>query len=60
VPIEEMVSLDALILAVCHRWYLSAGQQRLMATLRDGGVLVDVKSALDPAAVERRIRYWSL
>ena len=28
--------------------------------IRDGGVLVDVKSVLDPARTERTIRYWSV
>jgi UDP-N-acetyl-D-galactosamine dehydrogenase len=59
-PIEEMLRLDALILAVCHKWYLSVGQSQLLATVRDGGVVVDVKSVLDPARIERQIRYWSL
>jgi UDP-N-acetyl-D-galactosamine dehydrogenase len=63
VPIEEMVHLDALILAVCHSHYLELGDDRLVAAVRDGGVVADVKSALDPARIGRmgrRIRYWSL
>jgi UDP-N-acetyl-D-galactosamine dehydrogenase len=60
VPIDEMVGLDALILAVSHEWYLGQGQARLMAMLHDGGVLVDVKSVLDPSRIDRAIRYWSL
>jgi len=28
--------------------------------VRDGGVVVDVKSALEPAAVDRGLHYWSL
>ncbi|HXN31338.1 MAG TPA: nucleotide sugar dehydrogenase [Polyangiaceae bacterium] len=60
VPIEELAGLDALILAVSHKWYLDLGQPRLLATVRDGGIVVDVKSVLDPARVDRRIRYWSL
>jgi UDP-N-acetyl-D-galactosamine dehydrogenase len=60
VSFEELVGLDALVLAVCHRWYLSAGQSRLLATVRDGGIVVDVKSVLDPARIDRRIRHWSL
>jgi UDP-N-acetyl-D-galactosamine dehydrogenase len=58
--LEEMSQLDAMVLAVSHRWYLGQGQGRLMSMIRDGGVMVDVKSALDPARTERRIRYWSL
>ena len=28
--------------------------------LREGGLLLDVKSALDPARVDAGVRYWSL
>jgi UDP-N-acetyl-D-galactosamine dehydrogenase len=59
-PLEELVGLDALVFAVCHKWYLKLGQDRLVAMIRDGGVLADVKSALDPGRVNRQIRYWSL
>jgi UDP-N-acetyl-D-galactosamine dehydrogenase len=60
VAFEELVGLDALVLAVCHRQYLELGQGRLLGAIHDSGVLVDVKSALDPARMERGIRYWSL
>jgi UDP-N-acetyl-D-galactosamine dehydrogenase len=59
-PIEEFVRLDALVLAVCHQWYLSCGQPRLLGTVRDNGIVVDVKSVLDPSRIDRPIRYWSL
>jgi UDP-N-acetyl-D-galactosamine dehydrogenase len=57
---DELAQLDGLILAVNHKWYLGLGQPKLLSMLRDGGVLVDVKSALDPAKLERGIQYWSL
>jgi UDP-N-acetyl-D-galactosamine dehydrogenase len=60
VAFDELVKLDGLILAVSHKWYLGLGQPRLLSMLRDGGMLVDVKSALDPARLERGIQYWSL
>jgi hypothetical protein len=28
--------------------------------LRDGGIFVDIKSAIDRAAAPERLRYWSL
>jgi UDP-N-acetyl-D-galactosamine dehydrogenase len=59
-PIEEMSRLDAMVLAVSHRWYVEQGQARLLGMIRDGGVMVDVKSALAPDRMERGIRYWSL
>jgi UDP-N-acetyl-D-galactosamine dehydrogenase len=60
VPIEEMDRLDALVLAVSHKWYLDLGQARLSSLIRDGGVLADVKSVLVPGLVNRNVRYWSL
>jgi UDP-N-acetyl-D-galactosamine dehydrogenase len=57
---DEMSHLDAMVLAVSHRWYLDLGQPRLLGMIRDGGVMVDVKSVLEPDRMERGIRYWSL
>jgi UDP-N-acetyl-D-galactosamine dehydrogenase len=59
---DDLRALDGLVLAVSHDAFLGLGVERLLAPLRDGGVLVDVKSGLDPQTVERhrRIRYWSL
>jgi UDP-N-acetyl-D-galactosamine dehydrogenase len=60
-PVEELVGLDALVLAVPHDWYLThLGPPAVAAMVRDGGVLVDVKSVLSPAAVEPRLHYWSV
>jgi UDP-N-acetyl-D-glucosamine/UDP-N-acetyl-D-galactosamine dehydrogenase len=59
-PLEELTQLDALVVAVRHKKYLEMGQPQLLSMIRDGGVLVDVKSALSPAHMQRRIRYWSL
>ena len=59
-PLEEMVRLDALVLAVSHKWYLDLGQERVASMVRDGGVVVDVKSALGAPRFSRGIRYWSL
>jgi UDP-N-acetyl-D-galactosamine dehydrogenase len=59
-PLEEMVRLDALVLAVSHKWYLDLGHEQLGSMVRDGGVVVDVKSALGAHRFSRGIRYWSL
>jgi len=59
-PLEEMDRLDALVLAVSHKWYFDLGQARLSGLIRDGGVLADVKSVLVPGLVDRNVRYWSL
>jgi len=59
--LPELRALDALVIAVAHKEYLAMGD-KLLAPLRDGGIVVDVKSVLDPQKVtsERRLRYWSL
>ncbi len=60
VSVDELARLDALVLAVSHRWYLDRGTEALNCMLRRGGVLIDVKSALEPAQVRADVRYWSL
>jgi UDP-N-acetyl-D-glucosamine/UDP-N-acetyl-D-galactosamine dehydrogenase len=59
-PLEEMRDLDALVLAVSHKKYAELGQDALLGLVKAGGVVVDVKSAFDPAKVDRGLRYWSL
>lgn len=59
-PLERLRDLDALILAVPHRVYLDGQEQALAAMLSRNGVLVDVKSVLDPARLPASQRYWSL
>jgi UDP-N-acetyl-D-galactosamine dehydrogenase len=59
---SELKELDALVVAVSHEQYLAMGDS-IFAPLRDGGVVVDVKSIFEPSAVGRlgkQLRYWSL
>jgi len=42
---------DAVILAVAHRYYLEMPLSQLLGSLKPGGVVIDVKSALDRTAV---------
>ena len=58
--IDEFTKLDGLILAVSHKQYIEMGQSKILGMVRDGGVVVDIKSALDPHNMERGVRYWSL
>ncbi|MEM9500332.1 MAG: nucleotide sugar dehydrogenase [Pseudomonadota bacterium] len=56
---EELVELDALILAVNHESYV-ADEARFAARLKKGGVLVDVKSAIDRKRLSKDLVYWAL
>lgn len=57
--LDELRDLDALILAVPHRAFLT-NIPALVAKLKPLGVLIDVKSAIDPAIVPKGVTYWSL
>ena len=59
-PIEELNGLDGMVFAVSHKEFLELGSAKLCEIVRDGGVVVDVKSALDSSKIGRGIHYWSL
>jgi UDP-N-acetyl-D-galactosamine dehydrogenase len=59
--LDELQDLDALILAVAHKQYLDLGADALARRVNPGGVLIDVKSALDPKTLPPgRVGYWCL
>jgi UDP-N-acetyl-D-galactosamine dehydrogenase len=58
--LHDFRALDALVLAVAHDEYAALGPERLASCVREGGVLVDVKSAIDPSKLSRKLHYWSL
>jgi UDP-N-acetyl-D-galactosamine dehydrogenase len=51
--------LDAIVLAVPHREFL-ADKSALLGKLKHNGILIDVKSAFEPAEVPSHLTYWSL
>ncbi len=57
---KDFIDLDALVLAVMHSYYLEMPTHQLLSHLRPRGILMDVKSALDPAQLPPQITYWSL
>jgi UDP-N-acetyl-D-glucosamine/UDP-N-acetyl-D-galactosamine dehydrogenase len=57
---EELRDLDAIVLAVAHRAYPERIRACLETMMRPGGVVIDVKAALDPAAFAEDVAYWSL
>lgn len=61
-PLEELKDLDALILAVSHKQFVDQPLSFLIDRIKPGGVLVDVKSAIDPNALPKggRVAYWCL
>jgi len=59
-PLEAFKGLDGLVFAVSHKQYIELGTVKVCEVVKDGGVVCDVKSALDAAKIGRGIHYWSL
>jgi UDP-N-acetyl-D-galactosamine dehydrogenase len=57
---ESFTELDGLVLAVPHHRYLDAPVEELTAMVRDGGILIDVKSVIAPEACRADVTLWSL
>ncbi len=53
-------ALDGLVLAVPHAAYRRLAMKEIVEMLKPNGVLVDVKSMADQAALPPGIAYWSL
>ncbi|HEY0628173.1 MAG TPA: nucleotide sugar dehydrogenase [Sphingomicrobium sp.] len=58
--LDRLRDLNALILAVPHRHYERLDAAAISDMIADSGVVIDVKSRLDPGSLRRDIRYWSL
>jgi UDP-N-acetyl-D-glucosamine/UDP-N-acetyl-D-galactosamine dehydrogenase len=58
-PLEEFTDLAALIYAVGHDEYRSL-HGRISDMIEKGGIIVDVRSLLDPSKLRPDIAYWSL
>lgn len=48
---ESLAELDALIIAVPHAAYRDLGARKLATLLREGGLIFDIRSCLDPAEI---------
>jgi len=57
---NDMSNLDGVVLAVSHKFYLEMPRKALLSCVRSGGVLIDVKSIIDPSTLPQQIHYWSL
>lgn len=59
---KEMKDLDGLIVAVAHKKFSDMSVVDLLKPLRNQkqGVVIDVKSILDPSRIPASIKYWRL
>lgn len=59
-PLEALIDLDLLILAVPHQSYLVGKGRYIQEKLRRHGLLMDLRSALNREHLRDDIHYWSL
>jgi UDP-N-acetyl-D-galactosamine dehydrogenase len=57
---SELKGVQGLVLAVAHDEFKRKSTAELCELLAPGGVLVDVKSMLDPKTIPSNVIYWSL
>ncbi len=55
----DLNHLDALVLAVPHAEFIE-NKQHFISTLNKGGLLMDIKSVLNPSEIPTQLVYWSL
>nr|WP_276591712.1 nucleotide sugar dehydrogenase [Sphingomicrobium nitratireducens] len=60
VDLDKFGDMDALILAVPHDAYMDGLKDLIAQKLKPRGVLLDIKSVLDPKEYEGTYNYWSL
>jgi UDP-N-acetyl-D-glucosamine/UDP-N-acetyl-D-galactosamine dehydrogenase len=60
VPWRELSGLDAVIVGVSHKEYKQMPVGELLSIVRSNGIVADVRSAIDPAAVPANLSYWCL
>ncbi|MBI1945829.1 MAG: nucleotide sugar dehydrogenase [Deltaproteobacteria bacterium] len=60
VPLEQLTALDGLVIAVPHQAYRRMAVGDLLARVKKGGAVVDVKSMVEPGRVPASVRYWSV
>jgi UDP-N-acetyl-D-galactosamine dehydrogenase len=57
---QALSELDALVLAVPHRLVMERYVDQLIDRIKPGGVVMDVKAALDRAIIPKELIYWRL
>lgn len=58
--LADFQDLSALIVAVAHDEFARLDGERLSGMLADSGILVDVRSKVDPGSLRSDLSYWSL
>ena len=60
VGLDAFTGLDALVYAVPHTEYQEQIEDLAARSLREGGIFIDIKSAIEPHSLAGDYAYWSL
>ena len=60
-PLEEMVDLDAIVIAVGHQLYRTMPLEKLLNLMKPNGCIIDIKSILDVSQLKNgKVNFWRL
>ncbi len=60
-PLEDMVDLDAIVIAVGHQLYRTMPLKKLLSLLKPNGCVIDIKSILDVSELQKAgVHFWRL
>ena len=60
-PLEDMVDLDAIVIAVGHQLYRTMPLKKLLSLLKPNGCIIDIKSILDISELQKAgVHFWRL
>ena len=60
-PLEEMVDLDAIVIAVGHQLYRTMPLEKLLNLMKPNGCIIDIKSILDVSELQKAgVHFWRL
>lgn len=57
---KDLHDLDAVIYAVQHNIFKEKYEKAVLGQIKQGGVLIDIKSVLKPSDIRDDLHYWSL
>lgn len=59
-PLSSFRDLDGVVVAVAHHQVRALGADKICDMVKPGGVVIDIKSIVNPEALPEHLSYWSL
>jgi UDP-N-acetyl-D-galactosamine dehydrogenase len=59
-PLSSLRDLDGVVVAVAHHQVRALGADKICDMVKPGGVVIDIKSIVNPDNIPEHLSYWSL